>query len=345
MKAQNKVNPENTESTIVKTSPVDETEKRTATTPAAKATKKNAPTWQNVLVGGVPGILLGALGVGLATSSAPAQAAETEGESENEAAADTAVDHTNFEVHEAHSVNDSMSFNEAFAAARAEVGPGGAFVWHGHVYGTYSTQDPEWQQMSVEDRNAHSNHIISQVHAGPYTPTENEPEIVPQTPGNQEEEPVNVEEQTSAGTETHDDAELQGTNDTEETEGNDAEDVQAEPVATDEDVESEVDVHIVGVETVQAEDGSEVQVGYGEVDGVSAAFIDTDGDGEVDTVLIDDNGNGEVDMDEVYDAEGSGITMEDLTAEAEANGAETLDDQLYSDMPDYTNDADMGDLA
>lgn len=48
------------------------------------------------------------------------------------------------------SVNDSMSFNQAFAAARHEVGAGGLFVWHGHTYGTY--YESEWNAMSAEDK-------------------------------------------------------------------------------------------------------------------------------------------------------------------------------------------------
>lgn len=47
-------------------------------------------------------------------------------------------------------VNDSMSFSQAFAAARQEVGPGGLFVWHGNTYGTYYAN--EWNAMTPEDR-------------------------------------------------------------------------------------------------------------------------------------------------------------------------------------------------
>lgn len=43
-------------------------------------------------------------------------------------------------------VSDNMSFGEAFAAARAEVGPGGVFYWHGGIYGTYYKE--EWAAMS-----------------------------------------------------------------------------------------------------------------------------------------------------------------------------------------------------
>jgi len=34
-------------------------------------------------------------------------------------------------------VNDEMSFSEAFGAARQELGAGGVFVWHGQYYGTF----------------------------------------------------------------------------------------------------------------------------------------------------------------------------------------------------------------
>lgn len=50
------------------------------------------------------------------------------------------------DVDMATSVNDDMSFSEAFAAARAEVGGGGAFVWNGNVYSTYTAE--EWDAMT-----------------------------------------------------------------------------------------------------------------------------------------------------------------------------------------------------
>lgn len=47
-------------------------------------------------------------------------------------------------------VDDNASFAEAFADARAQVGPGGAFEWRGHVYNTYYAE--EWNNMSAEER-------------------------------------------------------------------------------------------------------------------------------------------------------------------------------------------------
>ncbi len=47
-------------------------------------------------------------------------------------------------------VDDEMTFSEAFAEARQQVGPGGVFEWHGKVYGTY--YKTEWEQMSGNER-------------------------------------------------------------------------------------------------------------------------------------------------------------------------------------------------
>lgn len=54
-------------------------------------------------------------------------------------------------------VNDDMSFGEAFAAARAEVGAGGVFEWHGGLYGTYTAN--EWNSMSAAQKAEFENHF------------------------------------------------------------------------------------------------------------------------------------------------------------------------------------------
>lgn len=50
----------------------------------------------------------------------------------------------------AHNINDDMSFGDAFGAARAEVGPGGFFEWHGNTYNTYYKE--EWELLSPDER-------------------------------------------------------------------------------------------------------------------------------------------------------------------------------------------------
>lgn len=120
--------------------------------------KKDSLNWKEVTIGGISGILLGAAGSFAATAASLGNSGEiieenteenTENQSEENGATEEAaqvVAHGNV----ASGVNDNMSFNEAFAAARSEVGAGGCFVWHGNVYGTYYAS--EWNAMSPAQR-------------------------------------------------------------------------------------------------------------------------------------------------------------------------------------------------
>lgn len=61
-------------------------------------------------------------------------------------------------------IHDDMSFSEAFAAARAEVGSGGVFEWHGHLYNTYTSS--EWNSMSLQERHDFTNLAMGHHHDG-----------------------------------------------------------------------------------------------------------------------------------------------------------------------------------
>jgi len=118
--------------------------------------KKGNVNWKEVTIGGISGILLGSASTFAATASpidVTEDAPETEVEETTEETT-TTTETSNSTVtphgNVANGVNDGMSFNEAFAAARAEVGAGGCFVWHGNVYGTYYAN--EWNAMSPSQR-------------------------------------------------------------------------------------------------------------------------------------------------------------------------------------------------
>ena len=81
------------------------------------------------------------------------------------------------------SVDDSMSFSEAFAAARHEVGAGGIFEWHGQTYGTY--YENEWNHMSQADKDQY----WADVHYTTSHMDDNMAEVQPEIPVEEEQGP------------------------------------------------------------------------------------------------------------------------------------------------------------
>lgn len=115
--------------------------------------KNNSDTWRKVAIGGVTGILLGASGAAVASTL---NNQTVEGTSEEQTPPTP-----NNEIDVATGVRDSMSFGDAFAAARSEVGPGGVFHWRGNVYNTY--YEKEWNEMSHQDRVAFSHRAAPEI--------------------------------------------------------------------------------------------------------------------------------------------------------------------------------------
>lgn len=84
--------------------------------------RKGKVNWKQVVIGRVPGVLLGARGV-----------------------FSDSLENGEIEVADGHqpgTVSDELSFGDAFAAARAEIGPGGVFEWKGNLYATDTVE--EW---------------------------------------------------------------------------------------------------------------------------------------------------------------------------------------------------------
>ena len=57
-------------------------------------------------------------------------------------------------------VTDDMSYGQAFAAARNEVGMGGVFGWHGRWYNTF--EKDEWTSLSLEQRQQYTEMITGE---------------------------------------------------------------------------------------------------------------------------------------------------------------------------------------
>lgn len=121
--------------------------------------KKSKFPWKQVTIGATSGILLGAAATVLTSGTTIDHASGGEGNDSHPWADD--------DISIATDVNDDMSFSEAFAAARAEVGPGGAFEWHGQVYGTFLAD--EWNDMTQAQREEFGSHFSWNQHTSDYT--------------------------------------------------------------------------------------------------------------------------------------------------------------------------------
>ena len=123
--------------------------------------KKNtsASSWKASAAGLGTGIILGSVS-SLAATGRISPSGETEEvipETDNNEEVEAIPSYADESISIAGGVNDEMSFSEAFAVARAEVGPGGAFEWRGDVYGTYTAD--EWNNMTADDRQEYFSHF------------------------------------------------------------------------------------------------------------------------------------------------------------------------------------------
>lgn len=142
-----------------------------ATIDARSESQPGSNAWKYVTLGGLSGILMGAglmhAGQAMATPAADEEAGDADGQ-QPEAPATAPLP-----VAQLH--ND-LSFGAAFAAARAEVGPGGVFIWHGGIYNTYTAE--EWSAMTAEQKNDFARQVNPEVRAHDVpTPTDAHPDV------------------------------------------------------------------------------------------------------------------------------------------------------------------------
>lgn len=205
-------------------------------------------------------------------------------------------------------VDDNASFSQAFADARAQVGPGGVFEWHGRVYGTYYKD--EWDNMTAEQKHVYqasidykdviSDESMAQHHndMAQHNATHHESNVHHTSYHHQE---------TTAKPETV----------------NDSQDVSSE----------DVDVQVLEVgQTDLNGDGIPENAAVLEVNGHEVLIVDIDQDGIADAALCDVDNDGQV---EIADLSGENMAMPEQSAGdvymAQADNA-----------PDYMNDANVG---
>lgn len=131
--------------------------------------KKGITPWKLVTLGGVSGVLMGA--GSLYTGQIVAKELES-GSKENSSFSDTTEN--GLKVAD---IDQGMSFGQAFAAARAEVGPGGVFRWHGGIYNTYT--EAEWNAMTAEQKHDFAQQVKPEISANEVpTPTDANTHII-----------------------------------------------------------------------------------------------------------------------------------------------------------------------
>jgi hypothetical protein len=131
---------------------------------------KDENPWKLVTLAGVTGIFMGAglLHAGQTIAKDLASSEENE-----EVDADS---HTIEESLKVTDVKQGISFSEAFAQARAEVGPGGVFHWHGGIYNTYTAE--EWNAMSHEEKAEFAHQVSPEIRPNEVpTPSDEHPDI------------------------------------------------------------------------------------------------------------------------------------------------------------------------
>lgn len=101
---------------------------------------------------------------------------------------------------------------------------------------------------------------------------------------------------------------------------------------------SNPEVEVLSYETVTADDGSQADVAYINMDYTLGVVIDLDRDGEADVIAFDENGDGVFDENEFTETTGLGIHMQPLQEGLAPDVAVT---ENYNS--DYINDADVTD--
>lgn len=227
---------------------------------------------------------------------------------------------SNGQVSIATGVTDSMSFGEAFATARAEVGPGGAFEWKGNVYGTYLAE--EWDNMTAQEKADYN----EKFNWGAIDTSNNE-----QTVQEIEEytEPVVVEN-------THNDNYTTEWNDIENTSNEDYTTETVEPVH-----DEEVEIEVLGIITDE-ETGCNMAPAI--IDGNTIVYIDVDNDQVFDYAVQDVDNNMVLDENEILDIHDLNITTQDVVQYMMEEDCidESVDyDTSLDDAIDYSDEIDI----
>lgn len=248
-------------------------------------------TWKPVTIGGLTGILMGAgtmFGI---------QAAASVG-NEEPMSADEGL--------KVATVDDSMSFNQAFETARAQVGAGGVFTWRGNIFNTYTAD--EWKAMSNDDKQLFAEQVKPEIPAADVDTKQ----VAENAQVEQEPQVADVDEDIQIVADQHHDTEVSQN-----------QEAQLHATTWNELAQEENDVRVVGFKEIEVGNGRSINMQELDINGQRVAVIDVDKDGDPDFALTDLNHNNEMEEGEVIDLH---------TGEAVSF---TNDDPAVDDTPDF----------
>ncbi len=252
-------------------------------------------------------------------------------------------------------VNDSLGFNEAFAAARKETGPGGLFVWRGHTYGTYYKN--EWDAMSQEEQDqywADVQHTSQQIH---YEESELESESIPELDVELDPDLENEPELDEEPVVESDDEEQElQEDDVVEFLENEEEDSDLVEVELDDEADVEVSIDEDGIDEIaEVEDEEPIEVS---IDGDDEAEVLVDDVDEIDDIELSVDAEDEfldellpIDENEMLQTEDE-MDMSDDLLDNQVEGCATenadIDDFASTSLDpeiEIENDMDMSDFS
>lgn len=236
-------------------------------------------------VAGVAGVAAAGVAAGVVfTSMARGDNPKPTTQADAAQAAHTAVPAGNVKVAE---VSDDMSFDEAFASARKQVGAGGVFEWRGKLYGTYYKN--EWDAMSQADKDQYAANVFGT----PQAKVHNE----------------NIQEQPQKDMAEDTDAE-QNTNvqKVSDQSGNQQDMAEA---GSGEDGRYNIQ-QVYGATIVTDDDGNPMTMVGAKVNGHNAILCDINQDDKIDAMAIDANDDDQIAEDEIIPVPQGAVLVSEL---------------------------------
>ena len=236
-------------------------------------------------VAGVAGVAAAGVASGVVfTSMASGDDADQTTQADAAHAAHAAVPAGDVKVAE---VSDDMSFDEAFASARKQVGAGGVFEWRGKLYGTYYKN--EWDAMSQADKDQYAANVFGT----PQAKVHNE----------------NIQEQPQKDMAEDTDAE-QNTNvqKVSDQSGNQQDRAEA---GSDEGGRYNIQ-QVYGVRIVTDNNGNPMTMVEAKVNGHNAILCDINQDDKIDSMAIDANDDGQITQDEIIPVPQGSVLVSEL---------------------------------